>query len=85
MIIGTFGLGDLITTLVKRSKVGQDDIDTYILTSTDIATGKTYSKSFVGENDAARAFCAAIAADEPDLTKDCAELRADPAMQPFLP
>lgn len=85
MLIGTFSLGDLVTTLTARMPLTADDSVSYILTSTDLVTDKTYSKVYMGENDAARAFCAAISADEPDLTKDCEVLRADPAMKPFLP
>ena len=85
MLIGSFALGDLVTTLVRRAKASRDDEDCYLLTSTDTVTDKTYVKVYMGENDAVRAFCAAISADEPDLTRDCEILRNDPAMQPFLP
>lgn len=84
MIIGTFGLGDCVTTLTVRHAVSRDDMDTYILTNTDSVTGKSYSKSFTGENDAVRAFCACIVSDEPDLSAVCKGLRSDPAIVEFL-
>lgn len=84
MLIGSFSLGDLVTTLVKRERVSRDDVDTYILYSTDNVNGKSYAKSFVGENDAVRAFCAAIVCDEPDLSSVAQTLYSDPAMKPFL-
>lgn len=84
MIIATFALGDHVTTLVKRNKLTSDDINTYILTNVDTATDETYTKSFTGENDAVRAFCACIASDEPDLSVVLQDLRSDPAMKPFL-
>lgn len=84
-LIASFALGDLVTTLVKRMRLSADDMDCYHLILIDLVTDKTYTKVYIGENDAVRAFCAAISADEPDLTKDCEILRADPAMQPFLP
>lgn len=85
MLIGSFMLGDLLTTLTRRKALSADDHDCYHLTSTDVVTDKSYTKVYQYENDAARAFCAAICADEPDLTKPCEVLRADPAMKPFLP
>lgn len=85
MLIASFSLGDMLTTLTKRAALSRDDTDCYHLTNTDMVTDKTYTKVYVGENDAVRAFCAAVCADEPDLTASCEVLRADPAMQPFLP
>lgn len=84
MLIATFALGDMVTTLTKRKRISTDDVDTYILTNTDIATGNTYSKSYLHENAAVRAFCACISSDEPDLTEDLNNLRTDPAIVPFL-
>lgn len=84
MIIATCGLGDLVTTLTVRKALSKDDMDTYILSSTDSVTGKSYAKSFTGENEAVRAFCAAIVCDEPDLSQVSAMLYADPHMKPFL-
>lgn len=85
MLIGTFAMGDLVTTLTKRNKLNADDFDCYHLTSVDLVTDQTYTKVYMGENDACRAFCAAISADEPDLTRDCEVLRNDPGMKAFLP
>jgi len=84
MLIATFALGDMVSTLVVRHKLSDDDMDVYHLTSTDSVTDKTYTKVYNSENDAVRAFCAAIVSDEPDLTIMAASLYADPAMTPFL-
>jgi len=84
MLIATFALGDMVTTLVKRNRLSADDEDMYHLTQVDTVTDKTYTKVYTGENDAVRAFCAAIVCDEPDLSQVAASLYADPAMKPFL-
>lgn len=84
MLIATFALGDMVTTLVMRNRLSADDKDMYHLTSTDNVTDKTYTKVYLHENEAVRAFCAAIVCDEPDLSSEAERLYADPAMKPFL-
>ena len=77
MLIASISIGDSLLTLTAIQSLDKtaDPQITYNLTHTDLPTDKSVTLSFTGENDAVRAFCAWIASDEPNLSRDEAILR----------
>ncbi len=91
MLIATLSVGDALITLVGVVPLAKEDMGnvTYNLTFTDIPTDKSYTKSYVSENDALHAIAAWIAADDgegfPTIKRVLNDLRNDPAMKGQLP
>jgi len=83
-IISTFSCGDHMIVLSDRQPLSADDKITYNLTMTDAVTDKTYTKVYLYENNAIRAFCALIVSDEPDLSMDHKALEEDPSARLFM-
>lgn len=87
MIIGTFCLGDTLVTLTRITSLDVTQEATFNLSVTDLPTEGDLPHvtfSFTGENDAALAFAAFIAADEPNLTARAEQLR-NTAMRRLMP
>lgn len=89
MLIASFCLGDTLLTLVKvQSLDSKDELqESFSLTCKDIATDKSFTKVYAGENEAILSFAAILASDDADfkeMAKALADLRDSP-MYKFLP